>query len=297
MEIFFRKFSWYGYIKWSFDEWGGKPLIKFTRKINVNIDFPEELGFETLNFTIEEDFEEKDDDIISINDIISKIPNDRKQNYIFNNTTDQTTDTRGFKGLSFKENNEIINSINLRDIQDSFSLKCIFKDIKRIKTIQVDIQNIYAPGVGSKMVSYQYDLLDKTTYYKNVEDIIKSLPESTRNKNDYVTQDDYGNRYHYIFQDIQLNGSSLKQLNLSTSGNVVGLNCIYNQTGIDYYWKIVDREVITRSVNNRAIKYHRCTYYNNILNFIQKEYIYTQGGLSTVDYPTYGYNLHVENGH
>ena len=276
---------------------GGKPLIKFTRKINVNIDFPEELGFETLNFTIEEDFEEKDDDIISINDIISKIPNDRKQNYIFNNTTDQTTDTRGFKGLSFKENNEIINSINLRDIQDSFSLKCIFKDIKRIKTIQVDIQNIYAPGVGSKMVSYQYDLLDKTTYYKNVEDIIKSLPESTRNKNDYVTQDDYGNRYHYIFQDIQLNGSSLKQLNLSTSGNVVGLNCIYNQTGIDYYWKIVDREVITNSVNNRLIKYHRCTYYNNILNFIQKDYLYTQGGSSTVDYPTYGYNLHVEDGH
>ena len=92
---------------------GGKPLIKFTRKINVNIDFPEELGFETLNFTIEEDFEEKDDDIISINDIISKIPNDRKQNYIFNNTTDQTTDTREFKGLSFKGNNEIINSTKL----------------------------------------------------------------------------------------------------------------------------------------------------------------------------------------
>ena len=275
---------------------GGKPLIKFTRKINVNIDFPEELGFETLNFTIEEDFEEKDDDIISINDIISKIPNDRKQNYIFNNTTDQTTDTRGFKGLSFKENNEIINSINLSEIQDSFSLKCIFKDIKRIKTIQVDIQNIYAPGVGSKMVSYQYDLLNKTTYYKNVEDIMKTLPESTRNKNDYVTQDDYGNRYHYIFQDIQLNGSSLKQLNLSTSGNVVGLNCIYNQTGIDYYWKIVDREVITKSVNNKLIKYHRCTYYNNILNFIQKDYFYTQGGSSTVDYPTYGYNLHFEDG-
>ena len=38
---------------------GEKPLIKFIRKLNVNIDFPEELGFETLNFTIEEDFKKK----------------------------------------------------------------------------------------------------------------------------------------------------------------------------------------------------------------------------------------------
>ena len=226
---------------------------------------------------------EKDDDIISINDIISKIPNDRKQNYIFNNTTDQTTDTREFKGLSFKENNEIINSINLRDIQDSFSLKCIFKDIKRIKTIQVDIQNIYAPGVGSKMVSYQYDLLDNTTYYVNVVDIMKTLPESTRNKNDYVTQDDYGNRYHYTFQDIQLNGSSLKQLNLSTSGNVVGLNCIYNQTGIDYCWKLSKDQPI---IKDEACA-HWCYYVNNIIAG-EKLKIYLGWW---PDIPNYIYNL------
>ena len=230
---------------------GGKPLIKFTRKINVNIDFPKELGFNTLNFTIEEDMEKKDDDIISINDIISKIPNDRKQNYIFNNTTDQTTDTREFKGLSFKENNEIINSINLRDIQDSFSLKCIFKDIKRIKTIQVDIQNIYAPGVGSKMVSYQYDLLDNTTYYVNVVDIMKTLPESTRNKNEYIKKDDWGNIYHYTFQGILINGNYLNQLNLSTSKNKVILVCDYIEK-IEYYWKYNGHNEKVKNSTKRA---------------------------------------------
>ena len=251
---------------------GGKPLIKFIRKLNVNIDFPEELGFNTLNFTIEEDKCRKDDDIISINDIISKIPNSYKQNYIFNNTTDHTTDTRKFEGLSFKENNKIINSINLNNVQDSFSLKCIFKDIKRIRDVQVNIQNIYAPGVGSKTISYQFDLLKNTNYYVNVADIIETLPESTRNKNDYVIKDDYGNKHHYTFKDIQLNGSSLKQLNLSTSGNVVDLNCSYNQTGINYYWKITSREEKIQYIKGIKYKVLLCTYYNNILGYREKEY-------------------------
>ena len=269
---------------------GEKPLIKFIRKINVNIDFPKELGFETLNFTIEEDKCRKDDDIISINDIISKIPNSYKQNYIFNNTTDHTTDTRGFEGLSFKENNKIINSINLNNVQDSFSLKCIFKDIKRIKDVQVNIQNIYAPGVGSKTISYQFDLLKNTNYYVNVEDIIKTLPESTRNKNDYVIKDDYGNKYHYKFKDIQLNGSSLEQLNLSTSGNVVDLNCSYNQTGINYYWKITSHKETIEYIKGIKYKICRCTYYNNILGYIEREYK-TSNYQSSLSYPVEGYDL------
>ena len=269
---------------------GEKPLIKFIRKLNVNIDFPKELGFETLNFTIEEDFEEKDDDIISINDIISKIPNSYKQNYIFNNTTDHTTDTREFKGLSFKENNEIINSINLNNVQDSFSLKCIFKDIKRIKDVQVNIQNIYAPGVGSKTISYQFDLLKNTNYYVNVADIIETLPESTRNKNVYVIKDDYGNKYHYKFKDIQLNGSSLKQLNLSTSGNVVDLNCSYNQTGINYYWKITSHKETIEYIKGIKYKICRCTYYNNILGYRKKEYKTTDIMVS-LSYPIEDYDL------
>ena len=268
----------------------GKPLIKFIRKINVNIDFPEELGFKTLNFTIEEDKCRKDDDIISINDIISKIPNSYKQNYIFNNTTDHTIDTREFEGLSFKENNKIINSINLNNVQDSFSLKCIFKDIKRIKYVQVNIQNIYAPGVGSKTISYQFDLLKNTNYYVNVADIIKTLPESTRNKNDYVIKDDYGNKYHYTFKDIQLNGSSLKQLNLSTSGNVVDLNCSYNQTGINYYWKTTSEIVGVQYI--KGIKYNvcTCTYYNNILGYKERVYKNTNNS-GSFSYPDEGYDL------
>ena len=269
---------------------GGKPLIKFIRKLNVNIDFPEELGFETLNFTIEEDFKKKDDDIISINDIISKIPNSYKQNYIFNNTTDHTTDTREFEGLSFKENNEIINSINLNNVQDSFSLKCIFKDIKRIKDVQVNIQNIYAPGVGSKTISYQFDLLKNTNYYVNVADIIKTLPESTRNKNVYVIKDDYGNKHHYTFKDIQLNGSSLKQLNLSTSGNVVDLNCSYNQTGINYYWKLTSSETGIRYIKGVKYSVCLCTYYNNILGYKEKEYK-TTNNTTSFNYPVEGYDL------
>lgn len=267
---------------------GGKPLIKFIRKVNINIDFPKELGINTLKFTIEDDIMKKDDDIIPINNIISKIPNSYKQNYIFNNTTDQTTDTREFKGLSFKENNEIINSINLRDVQDSFSLKCIFKDIKRIRKINVNIQNIYAPGVGSKTISYQYDLLNNPNYYVNVEDIIKTLPESTRNKNDYVTKDDYGNKHHYTFKDIELNGSSLKQLNLSTSGNVVNLNCSYNETGINYLWKLTNVEEGRRG-NYRYCKH---TYYNNILGYREREDIKTDW-VSLNSYPSEGYDLHL----
>ena len=269
---------------------GEKPLIKFIRKLNVNIDFPKELGFETLNFTIEEDKCRKDDDIISINDIISKIPNSYKQNYIFNNTTDHTTDTREFKGLSFKENNEIINSINLNNVQDSFSLKCIFKDIKRIKDVQVNIQNIYAPGVGSKTISYQFDLLKNTNYYVNVADIIETLPESTRNKNVYVIKDDYGNKYHYKFKDIQLNGSSLEQLNLSTSGNVVDLNCSYNQTGINYYWKITSQIEKITYIKGQKYKVCHCTYYNNILGYIEREYK-TSNYQSSLSYPVEGYDL------
>ena len=271
---------------------GEKHVIKFIRKLNVNIDFPKELGFETLNFTIEEDLCRKDDDIISINDIISKIPNSYKQNYIFNNTTDHTTDTREFEGLSFKENNEIINSINLNNVQDSFSLKCIFKDIKRIKDVQVNIRNTYAPGVGSKTISYQFDLLKNTNYYVNVADIIETLPESTRNKNVYVIKDDYGNKHHYRFEDIQLNGSSLKQLNLSTSGNVVDLNCSYNQTGINYYWKITSQRTSIRYI--KGIKYHvcLCIYYNSILGYKEKEFK-TTDETSSFNYPIEGYDLYL----
>lgn len=270
---------------------GGKPSIKFIRKVNINIDFPEELGFETLKLTIEEDVMEKDDDIISINDIISKIPNSHKQNYIFNNTTDKTTDTREFKGLSFKENNEIINSIDLRDVQDSFSLKCIFKDIKHIKNVQVNIQNIYAPGVGSKTISYQFDLLNNPNYYVNVEDIIKTLPESTRNKNDYVIKDDYGNKHHYTFKDIQLNGSSLKQLNLSTSGNVVNLNCSYNETGINYWWKLTSNNEKITYIKGQKYKVCTCIYYNNILGYRKKEYKSSDWQMSIGGYPIEGYDL------
>ena len=192
--------------------------------------------------------------------------------------------------MSFKENNEIINSINLNNVQDSFSLKCIFKDIKRIKDVQVNIQNIYAPGVGSKTISYQFDLLKNTNYYVNVADIIKTLPESTRNKNDYVIKDDYGNKHHYRFEDIQLNGSSLKQLNLSTSGNVVDLNCSYNQTGINYYWKFTSERTEIRYI--KGVKYNVCicTYYNNILGYKKKEYKTTNNS-SSFSYPVEGYDL------
>ena len=193
--------------------------------------------------------------------------------------------------MSFKENNEIINSINLKNIQDSFSLKCIFKDIKRIKTIQVDIQSTYAPNIGSKSISYQCDLLDKNTYYKSVADIIKTLPESTRNKNDYVTKDDYGNKHHYTFKDIELNGNSLKQLNLSTSGNVVDLNCIYNETGINYYWKITNQEERISYSSGMKCKICTCTYYNNILGSKTKEYKTTEWQQLSPSYPVEGYDL------
>ena len=192
--------------------------------------------------------------------------------------------------MSFKENNEIINSINLNNVQDSFSLKCIFKDIKRIKNVQVNIQNIYAPGVGSKTISYQFDLLKNTNYYVNVADIIKTLPESTRNKNDYVIKDDYGNKYHYTFKDIQLNGSSLKQLNLSTLGNVVDLNCSYNQTGINYYWKFTYSQEGTEYIKGIKYKVCRCTYYNNILGY--KEVVYKSTNNNTsFNFPHEGYDL------
>lgn len=207
----------------------------------------------------------KDDDIIPINDIISKIPNNRKQNYIFNNTTDQTTDTREFKGLSFKENNEIINSIDLRDQKNSISLKCIFKDIKRIKTIKVVIQNIYGPNGGSKTASYQYDLLDKTTYYKNVEDIIKENQISI--KNEYLIQDDWGNRHHWKFQEFLLNEKSIKnsngtyqKINMSSLQNNNTLRCVYNDI-IEYCWK---RNNYVSHPNNDTLTYH---YDNNIKKY------------------------------
>ena len=208
----------------------------------------------------------KDDDIIPINDIISKIPNDRKQNYIFNNTTDQTTDTREFKGLSFKENNEMINSINLRDVQDSFSLKCIFKDIKRIKNIKVVIQNSYGPNNGAKTVSYQYDLLDKTTYYKNVEDIIKE--NQILIKNEYLIQDNWGNRHHWKFQEILLNEKSIKnsngtyqKINMSSLQNNNTLRCVYNDI-IEYCWKRItfveySNDTATYRYNNNIKKYEK----------------------------------------
>lgn len=101
-----------------------KPSIKFIRKVDVNIDFPEELGFEALKFAIEDDMMEKDDDIISINNIISKIPKEYLTKSIkdtFGNIIDYS-----IKGLTLKTNDVILNEINISD-NDVINLKCSYK--------------------------------------------------------------------------------------------------------------------------------------------------------------------------
>ena len=94
-----------------------------------------------------------------------------------------------------------------------------------------------------------------------------------------------------VQDSISLNGSSLKQLNLSTSGNVVNLNCSYNETGINYWWKITSQKEEIRQFPKKC-KCCTCTYYNNILGYIEREYKTTDVQAS-LSYPVEGYDLHL----
>ena len=112
---------------------GGEPLIKFTRKVNININFPIELSLKSINYFIEYDLLDKNANYLNIENIIEEYQNSIKDEYVIQ---DDWGNKHHWKfqeillnEISIKNSNGEYQKINMSSLQDNITLRCVYEDI------------------------------------------------------------------------------------------------------------------------------------------------------------------------